>query len=186
MRRAVTRHPARPRAGQGAGAARQGARAPPLPHAALPARLPADLRGAAGRGAARRGRRRRAGGRSGVMTDGAGDRRPLVLVSNRGPVTFQDDGSVKRGGGGLVTALTGLASHREAVWIASAMTEGGGQESEGNAGRPVEGDAQKSEENDGRPFEVETPDGGSYYVKFVASDPEAYERFYSVVANPLL
>jgi trehalose 6-phosphate synthase len=96
---------------------------------------------------------------------------PLVLVSNRGPVTYQDDGSVKRGGGGLVTALTGLASHRDAVWIASAMSDG---------------DTRKSEENDGRPFEVETPDGGSYAVKFVASDPEAYERFYSVVANPLL
>ena len=37
---------------------------------------------------------------------------PLVLVSNRGPVTFQEDGSVKRGTGGLVTALTGLASTR--------------------------------------------------------------------------
>ena len=47
---------------------------------------------------------------------------PLVLVSNRGPVTFEADGEVKRGGGGLVTALTGLASHRDAVWIASAMT----------------------------------------------------------------
>ena len=31
----------------------------------------------------------------------------IVIVSNRGPVTFQDDGSVKRGTGGLVTALTG-------------------------------------------------------------------------------
>src|SRR3954451_8292476 len=51
------------------------------------------------------------------------DAAPLVLVSNRGPVTFQDDGSLKRGTGGLVTALTGLASHREAVWIASTMTE---------------------------------------------------------------
>ena len=40
---------------------------------------------------------------------------PLVLVSNRGPVTFEEDGSVKRGTGGLVTALTGLASHRDAV-----------------------------------------------------------------------
>ncbi len=48
---------------------------------------------------------------------------PLVLVSNRGPVTFQEDGSVKRGTGGLVTALTGLASHRDATWIASAMTD---------------------------------------------------------------
>ena len=41
-----------------------------------------------------------------------------------GPVTFQDDGTVKRGTGGLVTALTGLASHRDAVWIASALTDG--------------------------------------------------------------
>ena len=56
--------------------------------------------------------------------DGRSGRAPLVLVSNRGPVTFQDDGTVKRGGGGLVTALTGLASHRDAVWIASAMTDG--------------------------------------------------------------
>jgi trehalose 6-phosphate synthase len=54
------------------------------------------------------------------MTEGA----PLVLVSNRGPVTHQDDGSIKRGTGGLVTALTGLASHRDAVWIASALTDG--------------------------------------------------------------
>ena len=52
------------------------------------------------------------------------DQAPLVLVSNRGPVTYQEDGSVKRGTGGLVTALTGLASHRDAVWIASALTDG--------------------------------------------------------------
>ena len=48
---------------------------------------------------------------------------PLVLVSNRGPVTFQPDGSVRRGTGGLVTALIGLASHREVTWVASAMTD---------------------------------------------------------------
>ena len=41
--------------------------------------------------------------------------RPLILVSNRGPVTFDDDGDFKRGTGGLVTALTGLAVHREVV-----------------------------------------------------------------------
>ena len=45
----------------------------------------------------------------------------LVLVSNRGPVTYQEDGSIKRGTGGLVTALTGLASHRDAIWVAGAM-----------------------------------------------------------------
>ena len=43
----------------------------------------------------------------------------LVLVSNRGPATFErtEDGELqpKRGGGGLVTALTGLANHRDAL-----------------------------------------------------------------------
>jgi trehalose 6-phosphate synthase len=95
----------------------------------------------------------------------------LVLVSNRGPVTFQDDGRVKRGGGGLVTALTGLASHRDAVWIASAMTDR---------------DADVAREHGGRPFEVESPDGGSYRVKLVRSAPDAYERFYNIFANPML
>ena len=52
-----------------------------------------------------------------------GTKRPLVLVSNRGPVTFADDGTMSRGTGGLVTALTGLASYRDATWIASAMTD---------------------------------------------------------------
>jgi trehalose 6-phosphate synthase len=96
---------------------------------------------------------------------------PLVLVSNRGPVTYQDDGSVKRGTGGLVTALTGLASHRDAIWIASAMTDG---------------DVQQSSEHGGKPFEVAAPEGGTYHVRFVASDPEAYDRFYNIVANPML
>ena len=44
---------------------------------------------------------------------------PLVLVSNRGPATFErgEDGTVepRRGGGGLVTALTGLVHHRDAI-----------------------------------------------------------------------
>jgi trehalose 6-phosphate synthase len=98
-------------------------------------------------------------------------RGPLVLVSNRGPVTFQDDGSVKRGTGGLVTALTGLASHRDAVWIASALTEG---------------DARKAHDAEGRPFTVRSPAGGEYQVRLVVSNPDAYDRFYNVFANPML
>jgi len=96
---------------------------------------------------------------------------PLVLVSNRGPVTFEPGGEVRRGTGGLVTALTGLASHREVTWIASAMTEE---------------DVAVAERHDGRPFPVHTPDGGEYSVKLVASDPEAYDRFYNITANPML
>jgi trehalose 6-phosphate synthase len=99
---------------------------------------------------------------------------PLILVSNRGPATFEraDDGSfeAKRGGGGLVTALKGLVEHREAVWIASAMTEE---------------DVEASRQHDGQSFEVDL-DGVDYRVRLVESDPEAYDRFYNVVANPML
>jgi trehalose 6-phosphate synthase len=96
---------------------------------------------------------------------------PLVLVSNRGPVTFGPDGEIRRGTGGLVTALIGLASHRDVTWIASAMTEE---------------DVAAAEDNRGRPFRVEAPGGDQYRVKLVASEPEAYDRFYNIIANPML
>jgi trehalose 6-phosphate synthase len=96
---------------------------------------------------------------------------PLVLVSNRGPVTFEPDGGVKRGTGGLVTALIGLATHREVTWIASTMTDE---------------DVVVAQRHNGRPFPVEAPGGGRYRVKLVASEPEAYDRFYNVTANPML
>ena len=55
------------------------------------------------------------------------DSDPLIIVSNRGPAQFELDAAkkraVRRGGGGLVTALSGLVSHRDALWIASAMTD---------------------------------------------------------------
>jgi trehalose 6-phosphate synthase len=96
---------------------------------------------------------------------------PLVLVSNRGPVTFGPDGEIRRGTGGLVTALTGLASHREVTWVASAMSDE---------------DVDAAERNQGRPFVVNAPDGGEYRVKLIASDPVAYDRFYNIIANPML
>jgi trehalose 6-phosphate synthase len=96
---------------------------------------------------------------------------PLVLVSNRGPVTYDDDGSFTRGGGGLVTALTGLASHRDAVWIASAMTDG---------------DKAKAEQAGGEPFAVEGVGDSEYQVRLVTSEAGAYDRFYNVVSNPML
>jgi trehalose 6-phosphate synthase len=99
------------------------------------------------------------------------DSAPLVLVSNRGPVTFQPGGGVKRGTGGLVTALIGLASHRDVTWIASAMTDD---------------DVAMSDRYDGHAFPVRAPEGQEYHVKLVASDPEAYDRFYNIMANPML
>ncbi len=105
------------------------------------------------------------------MSSEAPQRTPLVLVSNRGPVTFEPGGEVKRGSGGLVTALTGLASYRDVTWIASAMTED---------------DARVSREHDERAFAVRSPAGGEYEVRLVVSEPEAYDRFYNTFANPML
>ncbi len=105
------------------------------------------------------------------MSEAPAQRTPLVLVSNRGPVTFHPGGEIQRGSGGLVTALTGLASHREAIWIASAMSEH---------------DVAVSREHDGRAFPVRSPAGGEYQVRLVVSDPDAYDRFYNVFANPML
>ncbi len=98
---------------------------------------------------------------------------PLTIVSNRGPAEFDlgEDGerTVRRGGGGLVTALSGLVTHREALWVASAMTAE---------------DIVVAREADG-PTAIEL-DGVSYDVCMVESDPDAYDRFYNVIANPIL
>jgi trehalose 6-phosphate synthase len=97
----------------------------------------------------------------------------LILVSNRGPATFERDDhgelQVLRGGGGLVTALTGLVHHRDALWIASAMTDA---------------DVEVSRERGGA-FECDV-DGTNYRIRLVESDADAYDQFYNVIANPLL
>ncbi|MFN8160467.1 MAG: trehalose-6-phosphate synthase [Solirubrobacterales bacterium] len=99
---------------------------------------------------------------------------PLIIVSNRGPAQFEvdEEGSrtVRRGGGGLVTALSGLVSHRDALWIASAMTDE---------------DVAVSRESGGGPVGIEI-DGIDYRVCLVESDHDAYDRFYNVIANPIL
>jgi trehalose 6-phosphate synthase len=52
---------------------------------------------------------------------------PLIVASNRGPVTYHRDGdtwSTSRGGGGLVTALSGLEiDQKPAMWICAALTD---------------------------------------------------------------
>jgi len=101
------------------------------------------------------------------------DTSPLIIVSNRGPAQFErtpaGERTVRRGGGGLVTAISGLVSHREALWIASAMSEE---------------DVAVSEEVGG-PVELSI-DGIDYRVLLVGSDQQAYDRFYNVIANPIL
>ncbi len=101
------------------------------------------------------------------------DTSPLIIVSNRGPAQFELDENgkrtVRRGGGGLVTALSGLVSHRDALWIASAMTD--------------EDVVVSAEKGDAVELSI---DGIDYRVCLVDSDPQAYDGFYNVIANPIL
>jgi trehalose 6-phosphate synthase len=94
-------------------------------------------------------------------------RRKLIVASNRGPVTYAADGSATRGAGGLVTALSGLVSHHDVTWIASAMSD---------ADRARAGAA----------FEETARDGSSYRMRFVAHEPAVYDAFYNEIANPML
>jgi len=98
----------------------------------------------------------------------------LILVSNRGPATFEHDERgelyAQRGTGGLVTALTGLVHHRDALWVASAMTDA---------------DVEMSRSHGGRSFDCDV-EGTHYRIRLVESDPEAYDQFYNVIANPML
>lgn len=90
-------------------------------------------------------------------------------MANRAPVTYED-GVARRGGGGLVTALTGLIAHHDVTWIASAM-------SDEDRAIAVE---------HGASFEETTRDGHTYRLRLVAHDSPAYQLFYNVVANPAL
>ena len=52
---------------------------------------------------------------------------PVVLVSNRGPVSFTEvDGQLvaKRGGGGLISGLAPLVAGTDTTWIAAALSDG--------------------------------------------------------------
>jgi len=94
----------------------------------------------------------------------------LVIVSNRGPVTFSrsDAGEItySRGAGGLVTALNAVSRQSEdAVWIASAQSE---EDVRVSREEPV-------------PYEVE-----DLRVVLVEHEEEAYDLMYNHLANPLL
>src|SRR5215216_695566 len=54
--------------------------------------------------------------------------RTLILVSNRGPVSFtaaaDSTFTSRKGSGGVVTAVSAIAKDRQPVWVAAAMTDG--------------------------------------------------------------
>jgi trehalose 6-phosphate synthase len=102
-------------------------------------------------------------------------RRQLLVVANRGPVSYARDGEgeriAKRGGGGLVTALRSLVEHHDVTWIASAMSDE---------------DRAVAAEHDGGAFSETSREGSPYRLRLVAHDPSAFDWYYNVVANPTL
>ena len=99
----------------------------------------------------------------------------LIVVSNRGPVSFSRaaDGSrvARRGGGGLVTALRGLGAHHDVTWIASAMTDE---------------DRAVAAERPGEAVDEVTQSGAPYRLRLLDHDRNEYDRYYNGVANGTL
>jgi trehalose 6-phosphate synthase len=96
----------------------------------------------------------------------------IVLVSNRGPVSFvkeKDGFGLKRGAGGLAGALDPVARRLgdRAVWIAAATSETDRQASEAGVDEELRNEL-------------------GYRVRLLAFDPDVYSGYYDVVSNRML
>jgi trehalose 6-phosphate synthase len=93
--------------------------------------------------------------------------RPVVVVSNRGPVSFEAaaDGTLtsKRGAGGLVSGIGPLVAQTGATWLAAAMSDG-----------------------DRAAADTGLVEADGFRVRLLAIDPEAYRLAYDVVSNEVL
>jgi len=98
--------------------------------------------------------------------------RSIILVSNRGPIQFDYDETggieAKRGGGGLVTAMTAVSKETHATWISAAMT-----------------DAERSlaRERATLAFPKENP---LYHLRLIDIPESMYNQYYNIISNPLL
>jgi trehalose 6-phosphate synthase len=95
----------------------------------------------------------------------------VLVASNRGPVAFarDADGAVvaRRGGGGLVTALTSAMSGTHGMWIAAAMSaEDRRQAAAGRIDVAVE--------------------GADYRLRYLHFSPAVYDRAYNDISNRVL
>jgi trehalose 6-phosphate synthase len=93
---------------------------------------------------------------------------PLVVVSNRGPVTFERSATggfqAERGAGGLVTTLSGVFYRDEATWVSAAMSE---------ADREV-------------PRRLALDEATDLRLRFVSLDPKVYDGYYNGISNGIL
>jgi len=96
--------------------------------------------------------------------------RPVVVASNRGPVSFVRDPvsgevSARRGAGGLVTALGGALRIAGGTWIAAAM-------SDEDRAHALRGGADL--------------DDAGFRLRSLAFDPVRYDDFYNSISNGVL
>jgi trehalose 6-phosphate synthase len=93
--------------------------------------------------------------------------RPVVVVSNRGPLSFRQGGAgeveATRGAGGLVSGLGPLVAGTDALWVAAAMGEG-----------------------DRAAAAAGVVDALDFRVRLVEVDPDLYELAYDVISNQVL
>lgn len=99
---------------------------------------------------------------------------PLIVASNRGPVTFErgTDGTFEphRGAGGLVTALIGALQDAGGLWVAAAMSDG---------------DREMAAASDDGRIEM-GPFGGSYRLRYLDFPPDVYDGYYNGISNGVL
>ena len=103
--------------------------------------------------------------------------RPLIIASNRGPITFhrQTDGTFasRKGSGGLVTAVSGIARDIQPIWIAAAMSRD-------------DRDRARLAEQQGETFILPAGEESEFRIRFVEPTPQAYHWYYNEISNPLL
>jgi trehalose 6-phosphate synthase len=104
----------------------------------------------------------------------AQQRQRILVAANRGPVSFSrgDSGAltVKRGGGGVVSGLSSVASHSDMLWVCAALSDA----DRAAARRAPDG-----------MFDLDGHPGGSA-VRMLDIPPATFNRAYNTVANSVL
>ncbi len=93
--------------------------------------------------------------------------RPIVIVSNRGPLSFSLDATgalvARRGAGGLVSGLAPLVVGTTTTWVAAALSDADRQAAAGG-----------------------TVEAEGFRVRTLSIDPDDYHSAYDVIANATL
>jgi trehalose 6-phosphate synthase len=109
---------------------------------------------------------------------------PVIVLSHRAPITFRDDGGVRRarrGAGGLVTALVGLAGQlNDAVWVCAATTD-----EDVAVAREFKASTFHIDMT-GEPRFTDADDTDALEIRLVEVDQAAHDDFYGVISNPML